>query len=363
MALQISVAQGEALPLEQDQLKLTGHAIEARIYAEDPADDFRPDSGVIELWRPPSGDGIRVDDGVESGQEISPFYDAMVAKIIAWGTTRDSARSRLLAALHDTALFGPASNRDYLITVLQDEGFAAGEATTDFVGTFSGSSGESDAQAAFNRMAVAAVVNFRESTRTHRKTSVRVSPELLNWGSCGFLKSRLLFDTPKGVEALWVQADFKGWRVEHGDESDETACIIAVNEDDGTVAELEIDGHRKIVIYHKERGDNTWISLEGVSDVFKTWTAAAAESRASAGDGRVTAPMHGVVQESSLSEGDHVSRGQSLLTIEAMKMQHQIRAPISGTITAVHYEEGEQIAAGDPLVEIESAEKQETEDA
>ncbi len=126
VALQLQVAQGEPLGLSQDDITLTGHAIEVRLYTEDPTQDFLPMSGPVDLWSPPHGSGIRVDSGICSGQDISPFYDPMVAKIIASGPTREIARLRLIEALHETVLFGPRHNRDFLVACLEKDSFAAG---------------------------------------------------------------------------------------------------------------------------------------------------------------------------------------------------------------------------------------------
>ena len=104
-----------------------------RLYTEDPAQDFLPTSGPVDLWSPPEGVGVRVDSGIATGQQISPFYDPMVAKIIASGPTRDIARQRLIEALQETVLFGPSHNRDFLVACLQKECFAAGLATTAFI--------------------------------------------------------------------------------------------------------------------------------------------------------------------------------------------------------------------------------------
>ena len=133
VAWQLRIAAGEKLPLEQDQVAFAGHAIEARLYAEDPQQNFLPQSGVLVDWRPASGDGVRIDHGLAPGQSVSPFYDPMLAKVIAHGATREEARRRLIAALEDTVALGLTTNRSFLIDVLRHPAFAAGEATTAFI--------------------------------------------------------------------------------------------------------------------------------------------------------------------------------------------------------------------------------------
>ena len=130
---QIRVARGEDLPAEQEDIELFGHAIEVRLYAEDPASGFLPSTGAIKLFTQPQGPGIRVDAGVETGDEVTPFYDAMVAKLITYGDTREDARLKMRSALQGTALFGPENNRDFLIDVMDQEEFISGAATTAFI--------------------------------------------------------------------------------------------------------------------------------------------------------------------------------------------------------------------------------------
>ena len=131
--LQFRVAAGEALPLSQDQVQFNGHAIEARVYAEDPEQGFLPAAGPIVRWSEPEGDGIRIDAGIETGSEVSPFYDAMVAKVIAYGQSREEARRRLAAALNNTVLFGPRTNLAFLVGAVNRPEFVEGSATTAFI--------------------------------------------------------------------------------------------------------------------------------------------------------------------------------------------------------------------------------------
>ena len=134
VAWQLKVAAGEKLPLTQEQVKFSGHAIEVRLYAEDAYAGFLPQTGRIDVWRPASGPGIRVDHGMKDGLAISPFYDPMIAKVIAHGANREEARTRLVQALRDTVVLGPVTNRHFLIRLLEHPEFAAGKATTAFIG-------------------------------------------------------------------------------------------------------------------------------------------------------------------------------------------------------------------------------------
>src|SRR6185369_4036863 len=130
---QLRVARGETLPVTQQQVKFAGHAIEVRLYAEDADAGFLPQTGRIAVWRPAAGAGVRIDHGIKEGLAISPFYDPMIAKVIAHGATREEARTRLVQALRDTVVLGPTTNRHYLIRLLEHPEFAAGKATTSFL--------------------------------------------------------------------------------------------------------------------------------------------------------------------------------------------------------------------------------------
>ncbi|MFT5000900.1 MAG: geranyl-CoA carboxylase alpha subunit, partial [Planctomycetota bacterium] len=160
VAMQFDQAQGQALPLVQSDVAISGHAIEVRLYAEDPTDNFLPSSGLIDLWKPGTGDGIRIDSGIRSGQMVSPYYDPMLAKIVAHGATRDQARQRLIKALRETVLFGVKSNRDFLIELLSAPAFVDGKATTALIAETFGYEGPQVHEPEFIDVATAAVMYF-----------------------------------------------------------------------------------------------------------------------------------------------------------------------------------------------------------
>ena len=130
---QIRIANGEPLPFSQDEIQQRGHAMECRVYAEDPAQNFLPSIGEIALYQRPSGPGVRVDDGIESGTAVSPYYDPMLAKIITWGHTRDEAISKMIRALQQTVVLGVITNIPYLLTILQEPTFRLGRTSTGYL--------------------------------------------------------------------------------------------------------------------------------------------------------------------------------------------------------------------------------------
>ncbi|NQU63399.1 MAG: acetyl-CoA carboxylase biotin carboxylase subunit, partial [SAR324 cluster bacterium] len=182
VAMQIRVAEGKELWLTQEQVKLSGHAIEVRLYAEDPAQDFLPVTGSIDLWAPAQGEGIRIDSGIVTGQEISPFYDPMLAKVITWGETRQTALNRLVEALKGTTLFGAKTNKKFLIDVLERETFKKGQATTAFIDEEFESAQLDDSTLSFKEAGVAAVLQYFGEREAAMAASLGINPELKNWG-------------------------------------------------------------------------------------------------------------------------------------------------------------------------------------
>ena len=183
VAWQLRVAAGENLPLEQHHIQRNGHAIEARLYAEDPHSNFLPQSGTLIAWRPASGEGVRIDHGLASGAGVSPFYDPMLAKVIAHGASREEARRRLIVALENTVALGLVTNRSFLIAVLRHPAFAAGEATTDFIDRYfaAGSDAMRGAEPDNRTLALAALLLFEARSRA----TASVSAVARNWSSTG----------------------------------------------------------------------------------------------------------------------------------------------------------------------------------
>ena len=347
--LQIRVANGEPLGIDQHDVALIGHAIEVRLYAEDPAADFRPSAGMIDLWRPPQGEGIRVDAGIETGLEVSPFYDPLLAKVIAWGETREIARNRLVNALSGTVLFGPKTNREFLIDVLGKDKFITGEATTALIAeAFDPATMGGDAPS-FEHAAVAAVLEFRAARESAYDDSIAVSPSLKNWGSSGRLITHCIYEngdshydltvTPRGIETYCVAG---------GDDE----RVITVSQCDDEHAELLIDGRKVEVAYCIPDPARIHVSVSGRQVSFSDRIAVLSGDDEAAMSGKIFAPMHGQLQEVFVQPGDTIEKGARLVVLEAMKMQHEILAEVAGVVELVHYEVGTQVAADALILEI-----------
>jgi geranyl-CoA carboxylase alpha subunit len=344
VALQIAVAQGAPLGLTQDDITLSGHAIEARLYAEDPAQDFQPATGQIALWAPASGEGVRIDDGITSGQPVSPFYDPMLAKIIAWGDTRDIARRRLIAALEGSPLLGVTSNKRFLTQILERPAFAEGRATTAFIAEEFTDADLAEPAPDARALAAAAVLFYRSDCDIALAASPGISPILLNWSSSG--KMHTVIDLVHDGKNHAVQVFPRGAQ-DYMVQSEDAEVAVTIKD-----ASIWIDGRNSSAFWVCSNGEVA-LQLDGVSRRFTRLSRLAAEDAAgTAGD--VRAPMHGVLTELHVEAGQVVVLGDRLAVLEAMKMQHEIRAEIGGRVTAIMGAIGGQIGAGDLILEIEA---------
>ncbi|MDX1571800.1 MAG: TIGR03084 family metal-binding protein [Xanthomonadales bacterium] len=351
VAMQLRVAEGAALDIEQADVTFRGHAIEARLYAEDPAHGFLPSTGPIELWQPPEGPGIRVDGGVESGFEVSPYYDPMLAKVVAWGADRREALRRLRGALAETVVFGPVTNRDFLLDAISRQQFIDGEATTAFL--------EQEYLAGLERgrisdeqLALGGVVTFLSERERARASAIFVPPDLLNWSSNARQYSSYRFRSGEDqVDVRVVPLGPASMRVEIGDRS----FPVEARDRSESSATLVLDG-RPVRVRYLVFAGTTWMDCDGRTAALPRLQPLAGEETA-VSDGQVKAPMHGVIQALHVSPGDEVVAGQPLLVLEAMKMQHEIRSEAEGRIAALHCQAGDQVSAGSVILEIQADEE------
>ena len=353
VALQLKVAQGDPLELTQDAVTLSGHAIEVRLYAEDPAQDFLPMSGPVDLWSPPTGLGVRVDGGICSGQIISPFYDPMVAKIIASGSSRQVARQRLIEALKDTVLFGTSHNRDFLVACLEKDCFVAGRATTAFI-TEEFSEGENmEAQPSFTDSAVAAVLELTLQHQTLYGDSVIVAPQLRDWASASPLVSRKLYIHGEQVHDLCVTPlEHDSYRVFDADDS----AVIALLTMFENTAQVSIDGEQHLVRHFSPGEGKLYLSINGRAATYRDQIRLSGAQDEASSSGKIVAPMHGLLLEVRVTAGERVVSGQTLAILEAMKMHYEITADAPGEVVDVLALAGQQVAADDLLIDIATGE-------
>ncbi len=344
--MQLKVARGDDLGLTQSDVKLTGHAIEARIYAEEPTRGFLPSSGAITLWQmgKSDGDGVRVDSGVKTGQVVSSFYDPMLAKVIAHGKTREQARCSLLAALGTSAVFGLQSNRDFLIELLQSDGFGAGNATTDFIAETFGEDGPQPRPLPFETIATAAALAFQMLQKQARATSGMGIDALLGWGSPGHLTSRIKLGWGDEILDIGLTARRDGTLVIKQGEARAEAQF--------TADDLRVNGLRCQITAFQMTED--WVHLATSDRQVSFRRIRSAQKLTRHKDGAsVLAPMHGALVAVNVQVGDHVNKGDPLVVLEAMKMQHELLALADGTVRALKFDTGAQVRAGDLLVELD----------
>ena len=351
--LQISVAQGESLDLSQDDISLEGHAIEVRLYTEDPSQDFLPASGPVDLWAPASGVGVRIDDGISTGQAISPFYDPMVAKVIGYGPTREAARLRLIGALKETVLFGTPSNKDFLIQCLDKQSFIDGAATTAFIGEEFSADDLDAAPVSFLDSAVAATLELCLENKAHFQRSLLVSCELKNWTIASAMVSRKQYqfvDITHDLSISPINSSADTYHV--ADTAAEQSAVIQVISMQDNKAVVLFDGVKLVAQFMQRQRGQIYCSIQGRGAFFKDLIILDGVVDDAEGGGRVIAPMHGLLLEVMVSPGDKVVKGQTLAVLEAMKMHYEILAEVDGTVEEVSAVAGSQVAVDDVLIEI-----------
>lgn len=348
VALQLRVARGDTLGLTQADVRRDGHAIEVRLYAEDPQASFLPSTGPVHLFRAPQGEGVRVDAGVETGGEVSPYYDPMIAKVMAHGATRDEARRRLIAALTSMAVFGPRTNRDFLIDMLGQPAFAAGEATTAFITETYGEAGFAP-ETPPALIAAASVLQHAAALSRSAALALDVAPSLLNWSSAGGLETIVEYEIGGAVQKYSVRPKASGaYAVTSGEQS----WAIAIDRIDAANARLAVDGRMLDVIWRDDER-KIWLAAGDASLELDNLSAFIRQKTSAAGQGRLLAPMHGRLAEISVGEGARVRKGDRLAVLEAMKMQHELTAEVDGRVVLIAATAGAQIAARDLILEIE----------
>jgi len=346
VAWQLRVATGEKLPLEQHQVRFDGHAIEARLYAEDPHANFLPQSGTLVDWRPAAGEGVRIDHGIAPGQCISSFYDPLLAKVIARGANREDARRRLIMAIEDTVALGLNTNRSFLVAALRHPAFVNGEATTSFIEHHFPASSNAMRRPNLNLriVALAAVLSFEG-----------------RWPDAG--------DAPAATRS-WSSTGLANWplRLTVGN-SQQEAVVAVIGRDHYLVAlgnhmiEVSIEDRQEGAVRFTESGVQetgrfAWhdgmlhLDLNSLVAVVRETAHEASGAKSHDGSSRLLAPMNGAIVNVLAKPGDRVVRGQRIVVLEAMKMQHEINAERDGIVDKVLVEPGDQVATRQLLVEL-----------
>ncbi|QKE63676.1 acetyl/propionyl/methylcrotonyl-CoA carboxylase subunit alpha [Aquipseudomonas campi] len=351
VAWQIRAAEGQPLPLKQDEIRLTGHAMEVRLYAEDSAHNFLPQTGEVLRWEPALLDGIRIDHGLVEGQAVTPFYDPMLAKVIAYGATRDEARRKLARAVEDCVLLGVNGNQRFLANLLKHPEFAAGNATTAFIGEHFADDPSLTPQApAAAELASAAALLYQASanSRAHQGG-------LAGWRNAGGAPWSFVLKQGEQKHAVELEVLESGAQPLLRAQIGETQVELRLLASDGRWATFELDGIRQRRAYHLA-GERLWLYGHSGNLELTDVTHEPAGGQNAASSGTVKAPMDGAIVEVLVSEGQQVSKGQLLVVLEAMKMEHPLKAGIDGVIRRVQVSQGDQVKNRQLLVEVEAAE-------
>jgi acetyl-CoA/propionyl-CoA carboxylase biotin carboxyl carrier protein len=340
--LQLRIAQGEPLPFIQDQVTLTGHAIEARVYAEDPEAGFLPQAGVATTVR--WSDRARVDAALESGQRVDTWYDPMLGKVIAHGPTREAARRTLVAALDDTAVFGLTTNLGFLRRLAASQPYRDAAVHTAWLDSHPGAFPPQTPDVALCTAGWALATGDEDADRPHpfgTRDSWRLAGppaatplELEHRGE----RHPVTVDTASGVVATTARR----WRV-HPVASAPGQLRLEI---DGVLHELEIERH----------ADAVTVGHQGQPYLFTVPDAFGRDAVGPQTDGTVTAPMPGIVLAVAVEKGSHVTSGTTLGVLEAMKMELTLTAPWDGTVDEVAVAVGDQVALGQPLFAVTPAE-------
>ncbi len=337
VAWQLKVASGEPLPLTQAQITVAGHAVEVRLYAEDPHRDFLPATGTLARLRWPQGEGVRVDTGVVEGDAITAYYDPMIAKLICFGDDRPMAIRRMVQALGQCELAGVTTNLPFLHRIADHPAFAAADLHTGFIPAHSDAlfAPTTDAWPAAWAVALSLLEPAGDTA---------LPP---GWRLNAPARAQLLLEDEHGERyPIVLTASDHGWQTERDGEIVRIALV-----DSGERLRLELNGHLKSWPCYRE-GQSVTVLLPGGPLRFAQVTHQGEHSQGDA-DKALQAPMNGTLVANLVAVGDRVTTGQALVVMEAMKMEYTISAPFDGTVTALPFAEGAQVADGTALIALE----------
>ncbi|WP_113907460.1 acetyl/propionyl/methylcrotonyl-CoA carboxylase subunit alpha [Aliidiomarina celeris] len=345
---QLRVAGGEALPLQQDEIELDGHAFEARIYAENADDNFMPSTGVLKhLAFPAESPYVRIDTGVVQGDEVTTYYDPMIAKLIVWDEDRDSALRRLQLALRDTHIVGVTTNTDYLHRIASHPEFKKANVSTHFIEEYQSDLATQRHEAeVLDALAIAAVASVQHDLDVTDPSpwAASTAPGLNGWQMNSPAQRFVALRNGEDLHQLTLSA-----MVHSGSASfmvEELQREVSLNTDQTAVVQGRRLGAQTVitdteVVVFTAEGRYAFERFDPLAEL-------AHEEEA----GTMTAPMNGTIVAVNVAAGDAVKEGQALVVMEAMKMEYTIRAPFDGTVEQVFFQAGELVSDGAELVSL-----------
>lgn len=360
---QLTIAEGKPLPKQQSELTLTGHAFEARIYAEDPNNEFLPSTGTLCLLRTPKeNDVVRVDTGVVEGDEVSVFYDPMIAKLVVWGENREIALKRLISALGDYYIDGVSTNIDFLKRVATHPAFVAAELTTTFVDKHHDS-------------LFSATANEETSNDTHANIPAMALLSLLNRKASGRNKTPAVWSTAGAwrananhIETLSLLYNKEEVHVEVKHQRSGSENIWELSVDDNTYnvdgklvdnnLQATINGYKSTFTF-SNNNDTFTLFNKDTHATFSIISASLGDDSSDANDANFSAPMNGTIVAHLVERGVQVKKGEPILVMEAMKMEHSIIAPHDGSVEEFFFNAGELVDGGATLLAFSAKEASE----
>ncbi|MCV6625377.1 MAG: acetyl/propionyl/methylcrotonyl-CoA carboxylase subunit alpha [Cellvibrionaceae bacterium] len=358
---QLRVAAGEDLPLSQDQLSINGHAFEARVYAEDPDNDFLPATGVLEFLQPPEeSEFVRVDTGVRQGDEVSVYYDPMIAKLIVWDESREKALARLSKALKEYRISGTTTNLDFLYNLANAKAFKAADLDTGFIEKHSAEIFHDDQQTLQQELPLAGLyIMLQQAQAAQAKAAASIdatspwnNPD--NWRLnephkqlITILHHEQEYPLDITVEERHGQATYT---IAWGEQTVSAQGILEGNE-----LRADLNGHRQSATI-AAHGDGFSLYTPSGAVSFKLAVPDTGEDQDSGGEGGLVAPMNGTMVTHLVKAGSRVEKGDALLVMEAMKMEHTIRAPAAGVVKDFFFAAGELVDGGALLLDFEASE-------
>ena len=354
---QLQVAAGEPLPLSQDAIAASGHALEVRLYAENPARNFMPQTGQLNHLRFPADTShVRVDTGVREGDEVSMYYDPMIAKIVTWDQDRDGALRRMRGALAETQVVGLNTNLEFLAAVAAHPAFIDASLETSFIETHLSTLVLDAPPVSNDILALAVLAALRRDARERMKAATASndphSPWQLNdaWRLHGVGDIELRFQDGENDIVLRARPTAAGYQVAIG----ETKCLVDGILDETGTMRAEVNGVR---ISATVLGDGTDIIILAHGRKYRLTRHDAIEEASAAQTlgGKLSAPMPGKVVLVHVEDGEKVKAGQSLMVLEAMKMEHVILAPADGVVANIRFAAGDQVMEGDELLAMAEA--------
>jgi 3-methylcrotonyl-CoA carboxylase alpha subunit len=356
---QLRVAAGEELPLQQSDLQIKGHAFEARIYAEDPENDFLPVTGTLSfLQTPDTNDHVRVDTGVRQGDDVSVYYDPMIAKLIVWDEDRDKALARLSKALSEYRISGMTTNIDFLYNLASCAPFRDADLDTGFIEKHHSVIFHDDQYEVEKDLPLAALYLLLKQDGEAQARALHSKDPSSPWNQTNAWRSG--FDAVHRLNIVFHEQEYQlrvtqqqvgsatRYTIAHGEQT-----ITAQGTLENNTLRANLDGYQFTATVAEH--DNTYSLYTQYSALsFKKAEADLGDADADAGAGGLTAPMNGTMVTLLVEAGSDVKKDDALLVMEAMKMEHTIRAPADGTVKGFYYQPGELVDGGAELVDFEA---------